>query len=263
MTLLPRPRRRHRAIAAVVAATSLLLAACVHRPPWAVQELPAASVPRRGEAELARCASQLGLAPELPRPAHATNFGQRQRRDSWGRSVPHEPRLIVLHETVISAPATIQLFATPHPRDEDQASYHLLIDRVGRRLRIVPDVGRAFGAGLSAFGDMTVRVRPGSGGSINNVALHLSLETPEDGRGDSDGHSGYSDAQYRAAAAQVLLWQGRWGIPLNRLTTHAAVDRSRSRYDPRSFRWERFGPAWQRAAASCGWTVYDTGRAGP
>jgi hypothetical protein len=248
--------------AALVAALSALLAGC-SRAPWPVQDLPAASVPRRSMAEVAACAARLGLPPELLRPAHPTNFGERQRRDAWGRALPHEPGLIVLHETVISAPATVRLFGTAHPRDDDQASYHLLIDRAGQRLRIVPDEARAFGAGLSAFGAMTVRPRPTSRGSVNNVALHLSLETPEDGRGDGDGHAGYSDAQYRTAAGQVLLWQGRWGIPLHRLTTHAAVDRSRSRYDPRSFRWERFEPVWRRAAGLCGWTVYDTATAGP
>jgi N-acetyl-anhydromuramyl-L-alanine amidase AmpD len=103
--------------------------------------------------------------------------------------------LIVLHETVVSAPATVAFFRTPHPRDDDQASYHLLVDRSGRRLRIVPDRQRAFGAGMAAFGDFTVRIRPTSPGSINNVALHLSLETPADGRGDGDGHSGYTPAQ--------------------------------------------------------------------
>jgi hypothetical protein len=255
--------RRRVATAALGALVPGLLGGCAPRAPWPVQDLPASGLPRRSAAELASCAARLALPPERPRPAHGTNYGERQRRDRWGRSLPHEPRLIVLHETVISAPATVRLFATPHPRDGDQASYHLLIDRSGERLRIVPDAARAYGAGLSAFGDMTVRPRPSSRGSINNVALHLSLESPEDGRGEGDGHSGYSEAQYRVAAVQVLLWQGRWGIPLNRLTTHAAVDRSRSRYDPRSFRWERFVPAWQRAARACGWMAYDTGRAGP
>jgi hypothetical protein len=61
----------------------------------------------------------------------------------------------------------------------------------------------------------------------------------------------------------VLLWQARWGIPLNRLTTHAAIDRSRSRYDPRSFRWETFEKAWKAAATRCGLTAYDTGLAAP
>ena len=114
---------------------------------------------------------------------------------------------------------------------------------------------------MSAFGDATVRIKRQSPGSVNDVALHLSLETPADGRGESDGHSGYTPAQYRAAAAQVLLWQGRYGIPYSRLTTHAAVDRSRSRYDPRSFRWDRFEPAYRRAAQLCRFSRFDTGRA--
>jgi N-acetyl-anhydromuramyl-L-alanine amidase AmpD len=137
----------------------------------------------------------------------------------------------------------------------------MLVDIGGRRLRVVDDDKRAYGAGMAAWGDMTVRIRPTSVGSINNLALHLGLESPADGRGDTASHSGYSDAQYRSAAAQVLLWQARFGIPLSRVTTHAAVDRSRSRYDPRSFRWARFDAAWQKAAKTCGFEVYDTGRA--
>jgi N-acetyl-anhydromuramyl-L-alanine amidase AmpD len=177
--------------------------------------------------------------------------------------VPHRPQLIVLHETVLPVEATLRYFATAHPRDEDQASYHLLVDRQGRRLRIADDGARAFGAGMSAFGDFTVRTRPEAVGSINNVALHLGLESPPDGRGDAPAHSGYTPQQYASTAAQVLLWQARFGIPLSRLTTHAAVDRSRSRYDPRSFRWDRFDAAYRKAAERCGFTAYDTGQAAP
>ena len=169
--------------------------------------------------------------------------------------------LIMLHETVLSAADSVALFQTHHPRDDDQVSYHMLVDRQGQRLRLVPDEHRAYGAGMSAFGDATVRIKRQSPGSINDVALHLSLETPADGRGDADGHSGYTDAQYRTSAAQVLLWQARYGIPLTRLTTHAAVDRSRSRYDPRSFRWERFLPDYHRAAQRCGFGRFDSLRA--
>jgi hypothetical protein len=49
-----------------------------------------------------------------------------------------------------------------------------------------------------------------------------------------------------------LVWQLRWGIPMRRITTHEAVDRSHSRRDPRSFRWERFDRAWDEAANRCG-----------
>lgn len=111
----------------------------------------------------------------------------------------------MLHKTVISAANTVKLFAAPHPRDADQASYHLLVDRSGQRLQIVPDAGWPFGAGMAAFGHFTVRIRPGSVGALNNVALHLSLATPPDGRGEGDGHSGYTPQQYRSAAAQELL----------------------------------------------------------
>ena len=263
-TAAPTPGRLARPLGAV-ALLLPLLGGCGPKPGWPVQELPDAGLPRLSEAELADCETrlraELGLTDAVARPADPTNFGERQPEDVFGRLVPHQPALIVLHETVVSAPATVRLFQTPHPKDDDQVSYHLLIDRAGQRLRIVPDEKRAYGAGMSAFGDWTVRIRPTSLGSINNVALHLSLETPADGRGDQDGHSGYTPAQYGAAASQVLLWQARHGIPLSRLTTHAATDRSHSRYDPRSFRWERFLPAYRRAVSLCNLRAYDTGRA--
>ena len=129
-------------------------------------------------------------------------------------------------------------------------------------MRIVPDNKRAYGAGMSAFGDVTQRREPGRVGSINNIALHVSLVTPPDGRDDRGAHSGYTEAQYRSLAGQVLLWQARHGIPMTRVTTHAAVDRSRSRYDPRSFRWDRFDPLYQAAARACGFERFDNHEAG-
>lgn len=209
------------------------------------------------------CEQRLGLAAEDVQLAHPTNFGERKVRDSWGRVLQVKPMVIVLHETVISEPQALGLFQTNHPDDDQQVSYHMLIGRDGRRVRIVPDQKRAYGSGMSAFGDITMRDRPGSVGSINNIALHLSLVTPSDGRGDSHGHSGYTNAQYKSLAEQVLLWQATFGIPITRLTTHAAVDRSRSRYDPRSFRWDRFDPHYNHAAELCGLNQFNNEQAGP
>ena len=79
----------------------------------------------------------------------------------------------------------------------------------------------------------------------------MSLESPADGRGDGAAHSGYTAAQYRALAEQVLRWQALYGIPSERITTHAAVDRSHSRYDPRSFRWDVFDQAYSEARRRC------------
>lgn len=262
--LLPLAASRPSALGRILSlGTVLALAGCGPRPAWEVQQLQASGLSPQPPAALARCEARLALAPEQSHPADATNRGLRHPRDVYGRRVPDQPALIVLHESVLSAADTLKLFATPHPKDDDQVSYHLLIDRRGQRLRIVPDQGRAFGSGISAFGDFTVRIRPTSLGSLNNVALHLSLESPPDGRGDGDGHSGYTPEQYTAAAAQVLLWQARWGIPFSRLTTHAAVDRSRSRTDPRSFHWQRFMAAYRQAAQRCALTAYDNGRASP
>jgi N-acetyl-anhydromuramyl-L-alanine amidase AmpD len=236
-------------------------------------QTPAAQPPRLVEPEpsglrtlnqldLAQCRSVLALPLERQVPADPTNFGPRFTRDAWGREIASTPMIIVLHETVVSAKETLAFFQTPHVRDEDQASYHLLIDRDGARIRITPDSNRAFGAGMSAFGDVTQRVRPGAVGSINNIALHVSLVSPDDGRDDTDAHSGYTDQQYAALASQILLWQAEYGIPLTRVTTHSAIDRSGSRYDPRSFRWDRFDSYYQNSARKCGIERFDNKQAG-
>lgn len=228
----------------------------------AMAELAVSAMRPLGREALASCAERLRLPPEQVELADQSNFGEREAQDGWGRPINSIPQVIVLHETVISGPQTVALFKTHHPVDDQQASYHLLIDRDGGRLRIVPDEKRAFGAGMSAFGDATQRTKPTSVGSINNIALHVSLVSPADGRDDRDGHSGYTEAQYKNLAGQVLLWQAAFGIPMTRVTTHAAVDRSHSRYDPRSFRWDSFDLHYRAAAAACGFSQFDNQQAG-
>jgi hypothetical protein len=212
--------------------------------------------------ELDICSKALALTLERFALAHPSNYGNREPSDAWGRPLVASPQLIVVHETVVSGPQAVAFFQTDHPKDDQQSSYHLLIDHDGSRLRIVPDEKRAYGAGMSAFGDFTQRIKPASVGSINNIALHVSLVSPADGRNDQDGHAGYTDAQYKTLAGQVLLWQASFGIPMTRVTTHAAVDRSHSRYDPRSFRWNRFDLHYRAAVAACGLSHFDSQQTG-
>jgi N-acetyl-anhydromuramyl-L-alanine amidase AmpD len=200
---------------------------------------------------LRRCANLAAPQQDIQELAAASNFGKRLPRDASGAVIPTTPSLIVLHETVLDLPTTIELFQRNQPDDAAQASYHVLIGRGGERVRIVPDQARAFGAGDSAFGDLRYKTSATNLPSINNIALHVSLESPADGRGEVAAHSGYTAAQYRALAEQVLRWQGLYGIPMERLTTHAAVDRSHSRYDPRSFRWDLFDQAYRQARRRC------------
>ena len=96
---------------------------------------------------------------------------------------------------------------------------------------------RAFGAGYSAFRGHWAVTNRAMAGSVNNFALHLSLETPIDGENAATGHSGYTSAQYDAMAVVLAAWMQRYGIPYSNITTHRHVDLGLERADPRSFNW--------------------------
>ncbi|MEM7066726.1 MAG: peptidoglycan recognition family protein [Cyanobacteria bacterium P01_B01_bin.77] len=171
--------------------------------------------------------------------ADPSNYGERYTVDANGQPLSHD-YVAILHETVWSASSAINLFQTYHPRDEDQASYHTIIDRDGTVIYIVPPDKRAYGAGNSVFdgphGPETALTNAQFASSVNNFAYHISLVTPSDGQNNAPSHSGYTDAQY-----QSLAWlMARTTIPEERITTHALVDRSGSRQDPRSFNWPHF-----------------------
>jgi len=203
-----------------------------------------------------RCLEGMETAKSIKEMADPTNFGRRIRVDSSGNPIHSQPLFIVLHETVSSEEETLNYFRTPHQNDADQASYHVLIGQDGRRIRIVEDGDRAFGAGQSSFKGFTVRIKPETMGSLNNVALHVSLVSPRDGREDTEGHSGYTREQYSSLALQTLLWQLQYGIPSNRITTHKAIDQSGTRHDPRSFDWDLFSSLSSQFAIRCGATAY-------
>ncbi len=171
--------------------------------------------------------------------ANPLNYGQRYAKDINGVPVYNQP-IIVLHETVNSASSAINSFQTPHANEKNQASYHALITLDGTVIYIVPREYRAFGAGNSVFdgpnGQETVKTHPNFPPSVNNFAYHIAFETPPNGRNNRKTHSGYTEAQYKSLAWLVA----QSSVPDNRITTHRAVDRSRSRIDPRSFDGKKF-----------------------
>jgi N-acetyl-anhydromuramyl-L-alanine amidase AmpD len=168
---------------------------------------------------------------------HPSNFSERQKQDAFGNRVDPKPRVVVLHETVYGLNSAINTFVTPHLQDDYQVSYHMLIGEDGRIIQSLDPGKRAFGAGYSAFHGEWVITNQKVGGSINNFALHLSLETPLDGENDDPGHSGYSQAQYDAMALVLANWMRRYQIPAENITTHRYVDLGGERADPRSFNW--------------------------
>ncbi len=176
-----------------------------------------------------------GPVQEQSNVAHYSNFGWRFLKDWQGRSALHEP-IVVLHETVGGFESVMNVFATDHPDDDEQVSYHAVIQENGGIVYVVPPEYRAYGAGDSvfvnaAYQEETVKTKSISPPSVNNFAYHISLVTPEEGQNDEPTHAGYTKNQYEALAWLV----SKTGVPDDRITTHKLVDRSGSRIDPRSF----------------------------
>ena len=166
-----------------------------------------------------------------------TNFGVRHAEDAFGQPLDTTPRVVVLHETVYSLNSAVNTFLTPHPRDEDQVSYHTLIGLNGEVLDLVPPTKRAFGAGYSAFLGEWAITNKRFEGSVNNFALHLSLETPWSGANSNSSHSGYTRQQYDAMALVLSDWIKTFNLPPAAITTHRHVDIGGERSDPSSFNW--------------------------
>jgi hypothetical protein len=195
----------------------------------------------------------LGLQQTLPQRLerlriNPSNYAERLGRDAYGNRLDTTPSLVVLHETVYGLGSAINTFTTHHPQDADQVSYHLLIGEQGRVVETLDPSKRAFGAGYSAFRGRWVITNPAMAGSVNNFALHLSLETPLDGEDSEPGHSGYSTSQYDNLAVVLADWMRRYRIPFDAITTHRHVDLGLERADPRSFDWA----ALQRRLAALG-----------
>ena len=180
---------------------------------------------------------------------HSTNYGERVVKDSFGRKLDPTPRVIVLHETVYGVSSVIHTVITPHYRDEDQVSYHTLIGEHGQVIDLVDPLIRAFGAGNSAFRGETVVNNSRLKGSVNNFALHVSLETPLDGEDMDPRHSGYTPLQYDLLALVLSEWMDRFKIKVTSITTHRHVDNGGERTDPRSFDWS----ALQQRMAALGY----------
>jgi N-acetyl-anhydromuramyl-L-alanine amidase AmpD len=207
------------------------------QPPWRSPLTNACSAPDPGLSQ--RLRDQYAMLNRRVQRIniHPSNYSERHKQDAFGNRINPKPRVVVLHETVYGLGSAINTFVTPHLQDYDQVSYHVLIGEDGRIIQALDPSKRAFGAGNSAFDGEWAITNPKAGGSINNFALHLSLETPVDGENNALGHSGYSQAQYDALALVLAKWMMSYNISAENITTHRHVDLGGERADPRSFNW--------------------------
>ena len=180
-----------------------------------------------------------------------SNFGERFRINPWGKPLNPDPRVVVLHETVYSLQSAVNTFMTPHPRDADQVSYHTLIGLDGKIVDLVDPLKRAYGAGYSAFLGEWAVTNSKISGSVNNFALHLSLETPKGGGNNNSSHSGYTTTQYDSLALVLNDWIDRFGFAPAAITTHRHVDLGGERGDPRSFDWQELQVRLAALGALC------------
>jgi hypothetical protein len=204
-----------------------------------------ANSPVKNRQTIAKYRTTSAFAQYRPRyevaKVHPSNYGERYAKDANGLPLKNEP-IIVIHETSNSASSAVNFFQTAHDDESVQASYHSLVKLNGTVVYLVPPDKRAFGAGNSIFvgsnGVETVQTNPSLPPSVNNFAYHVSLETPPDAWGLNNiaNHSGYTELQYNSLAWLIAQSQ----IPLERITTHRAVDRSGKKVDPLSFDGDKF-----------------------
>lgn len=93
-------------------------------------------------------------------------------------------------------------------RAESKVSYHVLIGRNGKVFHVVNPDRKAWHAGVSSMDGVA---------NVNEFAIGVCLSNR------NDGNEAYPITQLGAAADVCAVLCGVYGIPVDRITTHAAV----------------------------------------
>lgn len=126
---------------------------------------------------------------------------------------------IVLHATEDAANEARSLSWLRSP--ESRTSYHLLVTRDGRVIRLVGDQQRAWHAGLSSWRGKR---------DVNSITLGIAIANRNDGEP-------YTAAQYRRVS-EIVAHYCRQGLSLDDVISHAEIAPGR-RTDPLGWDWHR------------------------
>lgn len=152
----------------------------------------------------------------------------------WRPSPNHDERppgaavdLVVLHYTgMVSARAALDRLRDPAAR----VSAHYLIDEDGTIVAMVPEIRRAWHAGVSWW-----RGRAG----LNDVSLGIELVNP----GHEWGYRPFPEPQVKALIDLALDVRRRWGVLADGIVAHSDVAPTRKEDPGELLDWERLARA--------------------
>jgi N-acetylmuramoyl-L-alanine amidase len=135
--------------------------------------------------------------------------------------------MLLLHYTGMpSGAAALARLCDPAAK----VSAHYLVDEDGTVLELVPEVERAWHAGLSAWAGRS---------NLNDVAIGIELVNP----GHEWGYREFPEPQMAALVALCRGILGRWPIPPGRVLGHADVAPHRKADPGERFDWARLASA--------------------
>jgi N-acetylmuramoyl-L-alanine amidase len=164
------------------------------------------------------------VAQVAPSPSHDT------------RADEAEPDILLLHYTgMVSADEALARLCDP----ASKVSCHYLVHEDGRVVQMVPEMRRAWHAGLSSW-----EGEP----DVNSMSIGIEIANP----GHEHGYRPFPDAQIEAVIALGLDICARRAIPRQRVLAHSDVAPRRKEDPGELFPWDRLHAAglghWQKPA---------------
>ena len=138
---------------------------------------------------------------------------------AWRPSPNHSPRGAAVTAIVLHADAASRIESSLDwvRRAESKVSYHIMVGRTGDVFAVVNPDRRAWHAGVSTMGAER---------DVNRFSVGVCLSNR------NDGVERFPMAQQGAAADVCAVLCGFYGIPVERITTHALIAPDR-KTDPR------------------------------
>jgi N-acetylmuramoyl-L-alanine amidase len=157
----------------------------------------------------------------------ALEIRDRESPNHGSRGEPARIDMLVLHYTGMeSAPAALERLCDPTAR----VSAHYVVEENGRIWRLVPEVRRAFHAGVSCWEGES---------NLNAVSLGVEIVNP----GHEWGYRPFPEEQMSAVERLCRDLVSRYSIPAHRIVGHSDIAPERKSDPGELFDWHRLARA--------------------